>query len=675
MIHLKVCPFRFLCAAAFASAVSTAQATEIESLTLPEPVRVVAVSTSAELFSAVQSAEPGDHIELEGGRTYVGEVRFQRHGTAENPVVVRTAGEPLTPEDAATLTGAVHVDADHIWLYRIHVDNAPVRANRDYAVFLRSWFIGFPGAIIQAQNGSSFGRVEYCHIEGLPPGQAQPSTANRGVQGHGSAVNKDWILRRTLFRNIRRPSSGQTYLGGAFGMGHDWQEGQLDYGWIVEYCWFDNIETDQTTTIKGSGITLRHSVFDNVNFISNRNGTGNRFHGLLLRNSGGMWINDDGQEILGVVMEGSGQINLLAGTWDKDVSQTYGAHYAARNTVIAGCVANIRVGMVFSGWSDVIPARNNRIEGSRLRDGTPITSPDQITLTQHQEDTVVAAETDREIPQTVELTELDVGPNADLTDIDFAITTRLEAKANTVLIEGSGETHGGGTLFAGKFADPDGAVRRSLVRFKLPSSMPANARIDEAVLSVQVFSRGSETGAEPVDVSVHRVLAPWSEAEATWFRRDAPERPWGSEGGDFQGAPSDSVSMTEAFGASGDLEWSGPGLAADVQCWVARPEENHGWIILADEDNAGREIGMRDRVWRSELLRPSLTLTYGLASLPEHGPWKAATLEGNVYDDTLGLGWINILHAPWIYADKLAAWLYIDAEFDGWVYAPALTAD
>ena len=33
--------------------------------------------------------------------------------------------------------------------------------------------------------------------------------------------------------------------------------------------------------------------------------------------------------------------------------------------------------------------------------------------------------------------------------------------------------------------------------------------------------------------------------------------------------------------------WSGSGLLADVQSWVSNPASNFGWVILANEIDAG----------------------------------------------------------------------------------------
>ena len=394
---------------------------DVEPLTLPEPVRVVSVSSGTEFFHALNDAEAGDHIELEGGVEYQmpGTFTITRHGTAENPIVIRTAGEPTAPEDAATITSPVSLRGDHIWLFRVHLREVPLEITRHHNVLLRSWFIGYNRSIIVARTGSSFGRIEYCHIEGPAPQYAAASEANRGFTSHGSNVQADWILRRTHFKNIRRPTTSMQYLGGAFGMGHDVNEFLLDYNWLVEYCYFENIETDQATNIKGSGNTVRYSVFDGYSALSNRGGQNNRYHGLILRNTisgvGGVWMSDENNEFLGVVLEGGGTFRLFSGTHDQGINRAHGATFPSRNTLVAGCTGDIFVGYHWSGQGHVT-ADNTTIEASFRGDGTPITSLADITTNALSGEVTITSTTDREIPQPVDLTPDDVGPNAFIDD-------------------------------------------------------------------------------------------------------------------------------------------------------------------------------------------------------------------------------------------------------------------
>jgi hypothetical protein len=219
------------------------------------------------------------------------------------------------------------------------------------------------------------------------------------------------------------------------------------------------------------------------------------------------------------------------------------------------------------------------------------------------------------------------------------------------------------------------------VRFDLPESVPANARAEKATLSLYVLDRGPETTPDPVGVSVHRLLAPWTEGagaasaadgkaptpgDSTWTDRAYPDFPWSQPGGDFSPLASSAVMLAGDFGPFALLEWSAPGLVADVQAWIDNPDSNHGWILISDESSPGKELVFRNRMARADIQRPRLIFEYGLASFPEWGSWKAINADGDLETDHLG--WINIAQSPYIYLYSLDNWAYFDDPQSGWMY-------
>jgi hypothetical protein len=138
-----------------------------------------------------------------------------------------------------------------------------------------------------------------------------------------------------------------------------------------------------------------------------------------------------------------------------------------------------------------------------------------------------------------------------------------------------------------------GSNRRALVRFDL-STVPPGSVVVAARLSI-VMSKSISAGRA---VDVRRVTASWGEgtsnalaggggdsasaSDATWrFRFFGGRIPWTALGGDFlPGAPSAST----VINFSGvRWTWSGQGLVADAQHWLAAPAENFGWILIGDE--------------------------------------------------------------------------------------------
>jgi hypothetical protein len=137
-----------------------------------------------------------------------------------------------------------------------------------------------------------------------------------------------------------------------------------------------------------------------------------------------------------------------------------------------------------------------------------------------------------------------------------------------------------------------GTRRRMLLRFDL-SAIPPGSTVRSVRLSLfQNRARGEHP------VTVHRVLAAWSEGPAngggagvgapaaagdvTWVRRVHPDTAWATRGGDFAGAPSASLVVGTIWGLR--YEWpSTPQIVADVQGWVDRSAPNHGWILIGEE--------------------------------------------------------------------------------------------
>jgi hypothetical protein len=146
----------------------------------------------------------------------------------------------------------------------------------------------------------------------------------------------------------------------------------------------------------------------------------------------------------------------------------------------------------------------------------------------------------------------------------------------------------------------------------------------------------------PHNITVHRVLRDWGEGsstssggsgapvqpgDATWLHTFFPDSLWSNPGGDFDASPHAATPV----GGVGDYAWSGPGLVADVQAWLAAPETNFGWLLRGDESlpRTARRIDTHENT--NPGVRPTLYVEFspptGVAddeNLPSWARFKAS---------------------------------------------------
>ena len=169
-------------------------------------------------------------------------------------------------------------------------------------------------------------------------------------------------------------------------------------------------------------------------------------------------------------------------------------------------------------------------------------------------------------------------------------------------------------LFAGMTAEPE--VRRGLVAFDIAGSIPAGSTITSVSLSMNM----SRTISDARIVELHVLLADWGEGtsnadgqegdgapattnDATWRHRFYDTIFWTTQGGDFSGTVSASVSV----GGIGQYTWTSAQMVADVQSWLNNPASNFGWLLLGDESTSPTSKRFDTRESTSP---PVLTVTY-----------------------------------------------------------------
>jgi hypothetical protein len=200
----------------------------------------------------------------------------------------------------------------------------------------------------------------------------------------------------------------------------------------------------------------------------------------------------------------------------------------------------------------------------------------------------------------------------------------LEAVRDATLIE-STDGHlangAGPVFFVGRTGQSADFRRRALVAFDVTAALPDGAVVTSAALQLVL----TPSNATLADVTLHRVLTPWSEGptaasggggapavtgDVTWIHTDYDDELWGDPGGDF----AVQASGVAAVGAAGTFVWSStPGLVADVQSWLDAPASNHGWILMGDETSPSTSKRFVSRESPDAAMRPQLLVEYRTA--------------------------------------------------------------
>ena len=181
-----------------------------------------------------------------------------------------------------------------------------------------------------------------------------------------------------------------------------------------------------------------------------------------------------------------------------------------------------------------------------------------------------------------------------------AASTNLVSVADTTLFEHDPTNNLGGKPYAiagtiGPFGQ--GQRSRALFKFNVLAALPTNAAVASVSLALSVpIARGAGQV-----FHLHRMLRDWGEGvgtgggfgagqgspanpgEATWLAAFHPATLWTSPGADSSDYVA-TASASQTMGAT-SLNFSSPGMAADVRSWLSSPASNFGWIIIADNES------------------------------------------------------------------------------------------
>ncbi len=176
--------------------------------------------------------------------------------------------------------------------------------------------------------------------------------------------------------------------------------------------------------------------------------------------------------------------------------------------------------------------------------------------------------------------------------------------------------------------DDGSSKHRALLKFDVEGVVPRDATIDKATFGAHIESM---TGVDDEIVRLHRVTRSWTTA-ATWNKHDGTNA-WTTPGGDIA-----SQASAEAWIAVGWYLWGGDGLKTLVQGWADRSLENHGLLLLEDQNLGGPT---------TYKLTPTRDTTSGfwphLDVWYEHrtGAQRYYTFESQKLNDRMGLG-VNV---------------------------------
>ena len=199
-------------------------------------------------------------------------------------------------------------------------------------------------------------------------------------------------------------------------------------------------------------------------------------------------------------------------------------------------------------------------------------------------------------------------------------------KDTTIFEENDGLSNGSGSnLFSGATANRNGgAARRALLAFDL-SGVPTDAMVTSASLTMRVNKVPS--GQVTNDFGLHRLTTDFGEGgsdapgqegrgtnaaagDATWSDAVAGT-PWNEPGGDFVSE----ASAVSRVAGNGSYTWESTDmLVADIQNWLATPQNNFGWILIGDESTAKTAKRFASREATSAANRPTLTISFDIAS-------------------------------------------------------------
>ncbi len=216
------------------------------------------------------------------------------------------------------------------------------------------------------------------------------------------------------------------------------------------------------------------------------------------------------------------------------------------------------------------------------------------------------------------------------------------SKDNTMYEEGPANVSNGAGqyLFAGNSGS--GSSRRALVAFDVAGAIGDGAAVID---SVQLTLTMSRTISDAATMTLHRVTGDWGEGasvgvgneggggaaedhDATWNFAFVDSLMWNTSGGDFLPDPSGVIEI-DSLGTY--TLSSSAGLVADIEHWLAHPDENFGWILIGDEAGAATAKRFNSRQNADTTTVPMLEIFYSTPTANEREEQPASIAEISNY--------------------------------------------
>ena len=178
-------------------------------------------------------------------------------------------------------------------------------------------------------------------------------------------------------------------------------------------------------------------------------------------------------------------------------------------------------------------------------------------------------------------------------------TSGYSGTRDTMLDGGSQSTNNGGDQELSVAGDDQ---LESLISWDISGSVPSNAVVSAATITLQVSDKSEET------FSFYEAKAAWNESKATWKVFDSSKN-WQIAGG--SGANDRGTTVLGSFSAdatgSYTITLNAAGIAL-VQSWAQNPTSNHG-LFLVGASTTNR-LEFRASEYGTKTQRPKLTVTW-----------------------------------------------------------------
>jgi len=341
----------------------------------PAPLRIIRVSTRAELDNALAAVQPGDHIVLADGSYGNSRLVIDAQGTQMHPVVVRSVN-PL----GAHLPGGFDFTAGSrdvmLWGLDLKDAESRLRGTRNIVRRCRIWppFKADAASTgIHCRKGTDC-RIDYCEIRlyttaEVGGGSPWNSTIYSGIWGNywGSSfadgdVMKNLVIERCLF------------TGGPSGVAYSKPNAQFveamgDYAktsrpenwlyWTIRLC-YGTVPRDRTLfDFKAGKMILDRVHMTAPGDVQLRDGCCHEILGCRFDGSGMIIANRYDHKIWNTL---ANTIRLLSG--DQDYNQNIGPKYhaACRNVHLANCTGSLKIGHQYNVNTYTYPADLTLVE-------------------------------------------------------------------------------------------------------------------------------------------------------------------------------------------------------------------------------------------------------------------------------------------------------------------------